>query len=146
MSDQTQPVKTTKKILIVEDETFIRELYARILRNQGYEVEEAADGEAGFEAISNGKYDLVLLDIMLPKMDGIAILQRLQTEQHGKITTPIVVLSNLDEELTIAKSVALGIRGYIVKSQCSNEQLKREVENYLKMEENKASSTNTVTG
>lgn len=144
MSDSTPQAQSKKKILVVEDETFIRELYARILRNQGYEVDEAADGEAGFEAISHGGYDLVLLDIMLPKMDGIAILQRLQGDQQGKLATPIVVLSNLDEELTIAKSVALGIRGYIVKSQCSNEQLKREVDTYLKMEENKVTSTSVM--
>lgn len=137
---------TKKKILIIEDETFIRELYARILRNQGYEVDEAADGEAGYEAILNGTYDLVLLDIMLPKIDGIAILQKLQEQQKGKLITPIVVLSNLDEELTIAKSVALGIRGYIVKSQCSNEQLKKEVDNYLKMEANKTTAGNSIQG
>ena len=132
MTDQPTP---KKRLLIIEDETFIRELYARILRNEGYEVEEAADGEAGYEAITQNDYDLILLDIMLPKLDGIGVLQKLQTERPDKLDLPIVVLSNLDEELTIAKSVALGIRGYLVKSQCSNEQLVREVANYLKQEE-----------
>ncbi len=123
------PIK--KKILIVEDELFIRELYVKVLEEDGYEIDQAEDGEIAFEKIHAGGYDLVLLDIMLPKMDGLTILEKLQNNPPIKQNNAIVLLTNLDQELTIAKGVSLGIRGYIIKSQNTPKQLKEEVIQYL---------------
>ncbi len=125
------PVQQKKKILIVEDELFIRELYVKVLEEDGYEIDQAEDGEIAYQKIHQGGYDLVLLDIMLPKMDGMAILEKLQTEPTINLNKAIVLLTNLDQELTIAKGVSLGIRGYIIKSQSTPKQLKEEVAQYL---------------
>lgn len=127
---QTPPSKG-KRILLVEDDLLIRELYGRVLRNAGYEVVEAVDGNSGYEAIKKDAYDLILLDIMLPGIDGLQILEKVTAERNGNLP-PIVILTNLDQDLTIAKGMAFGIRGYLVKSQCGPEELRQEVENYLK--------------
>ena len=129
MEQSSQSAK--KKILIVEDELFIRELYVKVLREDGYEISEAGDGETGYEAIHTGGFDLVLLDIMLPKMDGLSILEKLQKNPPLQPNNAIVLLTNLYQELTIAKGVELGIRGYIIKSQSTPRQLKQEVAAYL---------------
>lgn len=128
--DPIQP-QVKKKILIVEDELFIRELYVKVLEEDGYDIDQAEDGEIAYEKIHKGGYDLVLLDIMLPKMDGMAILEKIQSEQPLAPNKAIVFLTNLDQELTIAKGVSLGIRGYIIKSQSTPKQLKEEVAQYL---------------
>ncbi len=123
------PVK--KKILIVEDELFIRELYVSVLQDEGYIIDQAADGQEAFNHMHNGGYDLVLLDIRLPIMDGISVLEKLQTEPPISPNKAVVLLTNLDQELTIAKGVSMGIRGYLIKSQINPGQLKKEVETFL---------------
>lgn len=129
MVDIQTPKK--KKLLIVEDELFIRELYVKVLEEDGYDIDQAEDGQTAYDKIHAGGYDLVLLDIMLPKMDGLAILEKLQTNPPVVPNNAIVLLTNLDQELTIAKGVSLGIRGYIIKSQSTPKQLKEEVVQYL---------------
>jgi len=126
---QPAPVQ---KILIVEDDQYIRDLYVEILEDEGFFVENAADGEEGYKKIFHGGYDLVLLDIMLPKMNGLTILQKIQKE-----TLPmhpnrmIVVLSNLGQETTIAKALALGARGYMVKSDYTPTQVIYKIKEFL---------------
>ena len=70
----------TESILVVEDDQFIRELYIDILQDEGYDVDHAVDGEEGYAKLHMGGFDLVLLDIMLPKIDGIKILEKLKNE------------------------------------------------------------------
>lgn len=127
--NQTQPSK--QKLLIVEDELFIRELYVSVLQDEGYSIDQAADGEEAFNAMHKGGYDLVLLDIRLPKMDGISVLEKLQADPPLQQNKAVVLLTNLDQELTIAKGVSMGIRGYLIKSQINPGQLKKEVETFL---------------
>ena len=74
MDEQTKK----SRILVVEDETFLRDLYVEILADEGYEVDTAADGAEGLKKIQMGGYDLILLDIVLPKMDGIEILKNIK--------------------------------------------------------------------
>ncbi|TSC63593.1 MAG: Fis family two component sigma-54 specific transcriptional regulator, partial [Microgenomates group bacterium Gr01-1014_93] len=69
-----------KKILIVEDDQFLREFYEELLQGEGYSVDAAADGDQGLTKISQGGYDLILLDIMLPKKDGMQILRELRVK------------------------------------------------------------------
>jgi CheY-like chemotaxis protein len=131
-SAESQATSGQKRILIVEDELFIRELYARVLRAEGYAVDEAGDGLTGYQMMQKGGYDIVLLDIMLPHMDGIKILEKLQGEAPPpQPNKAILILTNLDQDMIIAKGIALGVRGYIVKSQLTPEQVKHEVKNYL---------------
>lgn len=129
--DPTTSVPAKKRILIVEDELFIRDVYVTVLSEDGYQIDQAADGAEGIAKMQEGGYDLVLLDIMLPKMDGIAILSELQKNPPKKSNKAIVLVTNMDKDSTIAKAVSMGIRGYLIKSQIDPGQLKEEVKNYL---------------
>jgi DNA-binding response OmpR family regulator len=120
-----------KKILVVEDELFLRELYVQILKDAGYDVDSAADGDEGLTKLQAGGYDLVLLDIVLPKRDGIQILKELQKSPPKNPNNAIIVMSNIDKEATIAEGVALGIKGHIVKSDYTPDQLLAEVKRIL---------------
>ena len=120
-----------KRILIIEDDEYLRDLYMEILTAEGFMVDQAVDGEEGYQAVTRGGYDLVLLDIMLPKKDGIAILRDLaQNPPEGK-NKVIVVLSNLGQESVIAEAVKLGARGHMIKSEMTPEQTVNEVKRYL---------------
>jgi DNA-binding response OmpR family regulator len=120
-----------KRILVVEDDQFLRELYVDILSSAGYQVEQAPDGEIGYAMIQKDGYDLILLDIMLPKLDGISILQKLSQEPSPPANRSIIVLSNLGQESVIAEAVSLGAKGYMIKSDLTPEQALNEVKRYL---------------
>lgn len=121
----------SKKILVVEDELFLRDLYVQILKDANYDVDQAADGDEALKKMMVGGYDLVLLDIVLPKRDGIQILKELQKTPPQKANGAIVVMSNIDKEATIAEGVALGIKGHIIKSDYTPDQLLAEVKRML---------------
>lgn len=121
-----------KKILIVEDDQYLRELYVEILEDEGYAVDHAADGEDGYQKMYKGGYDLVLLDIMLPKMDGIKILEKLKNETPPtKPNVSVVVLSNLGQESVIANAMSLGAKGYMIKSDHTPDQVILKVKGFL---------------
>jgi DNA-binding response OmpR family regulator len=123
---------SSKKILLIEDDKFLRELYAEIFRDEGYKVTEAKDGEEGYSEIVKGGYDLVLLDVILPKIDGFSILKKLKTETNVLLPNKaIVVLTNLDHSGPMAKAEELGIAGYIVKSNFTPNQLVEEIKKFL---------------
>lgn len=119
------------RILIVEDDLFLRELYIETLTSEGYTVENASDGEEGLNKIKAGGYDLVLLDIILPKIDGIQIMKTIQA--GGGTTQPnkaVVFLTNLDNADEIKEALQLG-KGYIIKSQITPAELIIKVKSYL---------------
>lgn len=121
----------SKRILVVEDEQILRDLYVTILKDAEFEVDQAADGIAGFAAMSKGGYDLVILDIMLPGMDGLTILSKLANQSPALPNKIIVVLSNLSRDSAIAQAVSLGARGYMIKSDYTPDQVVSEVKRYL---------------
>jgi len=123
--------KKNKSILIVEDEQYLRDLYKQILEEEGYMVETANEGETALELIKKNTYDLKLLDIILPKMDGISILENIAKTENKKFTN-VVLLTNLGQDPIIAKALNLGVRGYMIKSDYTPEELLKEVENYIK--------------
>lgn len=120
-----------KHILIVEDEQYLRELYQEVLQNEGYVVDTASDGEEGYQALLSNDYDLVLLDLMMPKLDGIAVLKKIQTEKRGKPLQNVVVLTNVPQHDAIDESISLGAKGYLMKSTMTPDDLVKEVKNYL---------------
>lgn len=124
--------KPAKKILIIEDDEYLRDLYIDILEAEGYYVEHAVDGEEAYAKLLTDGYDLVLLDIMLPKMDGLTILQKLQTESPAAHQARnIIVLSNIGQDTSIAKAVALGAKGYMIKSDYTPAEVINKVKEYL---------------
>ena len=104
-----------KRVLLVEDETNIRVMYADILRDSGYEVIEEGDGKGGLDSIMNGEWDLLLLDIMLPKLDGIEVLTRMKQDPRTK-DKPVVILTNLEDERIRETCLGLGVKEFLVKS------------------------------
>lgn len=121
-----------KKILIVEDEKYLRELYVEMLEEEGYSVDSKADGKDGYVAIKKGGYDLVLLDVMLPGIDGLEILKRIKDSPSEKPNKNIVLLTNLSMDLSISRGIALGIQGYLIKSDLTPGEFVEKVREYLK--------------
>lgn len=120
-----------KKILIVEDDQFLREFYQELLTSEGFLIDIAADGETAFNKISQGGYNLVLLDIMLPKKDGIQILRELQSNPPKSPNGAIVVLTNIGQDAIIKTCFEMGASGYMVKSALNPDQVLTEIHNYL---------------
>lgn len=119
-----------KKILIVEDDLFLRDLYAETLKDEGYTIDTAEDGEIALQKMLPGGWDLVLLDIVLPKLDGIAVMNKLKETPPVTPNKLIVFLTNLDKDDKIKQALTLG-SGYLIKSQITPGDLVREVKLYL---------------
>ncbi len=122
-----------KKILIVEDDQFLREFYEELLKTEGFIVDSAPDGEIGLAKMHQGGYDLILLDIMLPKKDGLQILKDLKMNPPVSPNGAVVTLTNLGQDAIIKTAFDLGIAGYMVKSALNPDQVLTEINNYLKV-------------
>jgi CheY-like chemotaxis protein len=109
------------KILLIEDEFAINDLYRQVLENAGFEVTAVFDGIQGLAAAQN-KPDLILLDIMLPKMNGIEVLQRLKSLELTK-NIPVILLTNLGQPNIVEEAYGLGAQGYILKVRINPGQL-----------------------
>lgn len=119
------------KILVVDDDLFLRELYVETLTDEGYTIESAVDGEEALAKIKQGGWDLILLDIIMPKMDGIQVMKSVVAS--GPLPAPnktIVFLTNLDNPEEIKEALQLG-KGYIIKSQITPADLIEKVKGYL---------------
>jgi two-component system response regulator VicR len=110
-----------KKILIVEDEKNIADIIEYNIRKQGYDTDVANDGEKGLAYALSGKYDLVLLDVMLPKMDGFEICRRIRE----RLDTPIIMLTAREEERDKVMGLELGADDYMTKPFSNAELLSR---------------------
>lgn len=108
-----------KNILIIEDEVIIAEMYADVLRQEGFNVTCIADGKDGLEAAQSGKYDLVLLDLMLPNVTGVEILHMLRdamiSPNFDRENHHIIVLTNLTEDDIMTKEISSKSEGYYLK-------------------------------
>lgn len=119
-----------KKILLVEDEDFIRELYTRQLTKAGFLVKSAIDGQAGLEILKNEIFDLLLLDIMLPGMNGLQLLREFKTHNpNSRMVT--ILLTNLGQEAVIKEGFELGAQAYLIKASYTPDQVITEVKNAL---------------
>ena len=104
----------SKKILIVEDETAIADAMKVGLDESGYQASVAYDGEDGLAKAKELKPDLILLDLMLPKKDGMTVLKEMREDDTTK-DIPVMILSQLSDTDKISEGVALGVVGYLVK-------------------------------
>jgi len=120
-----------KKILIVDDDLYIRDLYEELLKTDGFEVTTAADGEDGLKKITEGTYDLVLLDVMMPKLDGLGVLAKIR-ENSAKASTQVVLLTNLANDPTITEVIKNGqAKSYLIKSDMTPEDFVNKVKGLL---------------
>lgn len=120
-----------KRILIVEDDQFLREFYQELLQGEGYLVDVVGEGEMALKKIQEEEFDLILLDIMLPKKDGVSILRDLKTHPPKSPQASIVVLTNLGQDTIIKECFELGAAGYIIKSAMNPDQVLTEIKSYL---------------
>ncbi len=121
------------KILLVEDEKDIREVYLDILTENGHIVETAEDGITALSKMQQGGWDVVLLDIMLPQMNGIDVMHKIKEQPPTVPNKAVVFLTNIDQGEEIKKALSLG-SGYIMKSQISPGDLIELVNVYLKQQ------------
>lgn len=122
---------TGKKILLVEDDYFIQDIYQRAFVAAGYQITLASDGEEGKEKALAQPYDLILLDIMLPKMTGIEVLRLLRQPTASTAKTPILLITNLGQEEIIKQAFALGADGYMIKAQLKPGDVVAEVQTFF---------------
>lgn len=118
------------KVLLVEDEEFIRDLFKRQLDLSGFTTDAFGTGQDGLSAITKNAYDLVLLDIMLPDINGLQILQNIRQNPATK-NIVVVLLTNLGQDAVIKQGFELGADGYLVKAAYTPDQIVQEVKNIM---------------
>lgn len=116
------------KLLIVDDDPLIADMYSLKLKEAGFDVEVATDGRAGLEQIKHGGYDLVLLDVVLPILDGFEILAALQ---HEAGSPPIILLTNLGQKEDVDRGMALGAADYVMKAHYTPTEVVEKVKDVL---------------
>ena len=121
----------SKIILIIEDDSFLQGLEATKLQKEGYKIMVAKDNIEAFKTLEETKPDLILLDLMLPGVDGFAVLKQIrESKNFAKI--PVIVFSNLSEEKDIEKAKRLNISEFMIKSNFTLDELAETVKKLLK--------------
>jgi len=122
-----------KKILMVEDDAAMREIVIHKLQTHGFEVKEAEDGKKGIDILIQEKPDLVLLDLMLPEVDGFKVLETVRTNPDpGIANTPVIILSNLWSNKDILRTKALKVQAYMVKAYFTTEEILDKINEILR--------------
>lgn len=121
-----------KKVLIVEDDSFLQGLEATKLEKEGYGVIVASTGEEGMKKLNEAGIDLILLDLLLPDIDGFEILKKVRTMEPPMRDIPVIVFSNLSEQKAIDKSKELGATDFMVKSNFTLNELIKHIDTVLK--------------
>ena len=122
--------RTKKRILLVEDDPLIIKIYTGRLEKEGFQVDIAAKGGEVVKKLKGQKYDLVLLDLVLPELTGFEILQKIRREE-GLSGTKVLVLSNLGEKENVSKASRLGAVDYLVKAHYTPSEVIEEVKKIL---------------
>lgn len=120
-----------KTILFIEDESALQKTLGEILTQEGYEMVFALDGEVGLKLAKTKKPDLILLDLILPKIHGFEVLKKLKEDKETK-DIPIIVLTNLEGIADVDKALQLGATTYLVKAQYSLEEVVEKIKKTLK--------------
>ena len=119
-----------KSILIIEDEETLLRMLAEKLSHEGFKVWKALNGEEGMDMIKTKHPDLVLLDIIMPRMDGMHMLAQLRASAWGK-DVPVMILSNLSDDKRVAESLEHGVYDYLIKTDWSLEDVAKKVKEKL---------------
>lgn len=122
-----------KKILIIEDEKTIRFLLSQRLREEGFEVIEVIDGESGLQKLRDEKVDLVLLDIILPGIDGFEVLSKIKAEPSLS-SIPVVIMSNLGQQNEIERGLKLGASEFLLKANFTLDEIVSKIKRFLEKE------------
>lgn len=120
-----------KTILLVEDEPTLQKTLSLALTQEGYEVKSALDGEIGLRLARETKPNIILLDLILPKMDGFEVLDELKKNDETK-DIPVIVLTNLESSQDIEKALSLGASNYLVKANYDLKDVVEKVKDNIK--------------
>lgn len=124
-------MSASKKILIVDDDKFLLDIYSLKFKSGGFEIDTAFDGEDALKKIREAAPDILLLDIVMPGMDGIEVLKKIKDEKIGGGMT-IIILSNQSQQSDIDKATALGVDGYIIKASSTPSEVLVKVKDIIK--------------
>ena len=119
------------KVLVIEDDKFLRELIVRKLMKEGYDTDIAVDGEEGIKKIKEAKPDLVLLDLILPGIDGFEVLARKRKDPEIS-EIPVIILSNLGQKDEIERGFNLGAIDYLIKAHFTPREIIDKITSLLK--------------
>ena len=119
-----------QKILIVEDEEIVLDLLQRKLTQEGYGVFIAKDGEEGLKKMKEVKPDLILLDIVMPKMGGIEVMEEMGKEPDLK-KIPVIIISNSGEPVELDKAKKLGVKDWLIKTEFDPQEVLEKVKEQL---------------
>lgn len=124
----------TKKILVIEDDKFLLKIIKKKLSTEDYQLVQAMNGEEGLRAAREEKPDLILLDLVLPEMDGFEVLKKLKDNPTCS-AIPVIILSNLGEREKVNKGLKLGAADYLVKADLNPGEIVNRIK--LVLEKNK---------
>jgi len=119
-----------KKILFIEDESALQKTFGEVLKQEGYEMISALDGETGLRLAESEKPDLILLDLILPKIHGFDVLKKLKGDKETK-DIPVIVLTNLEKIEDVDKALELGATTYLIKAEYSLEEVVEKIKKVL---------------
>ncbi len=119
-----------KRILFIEDESVLQKTFGEILEQEGYEVISALDGEIGLRLAKEKKPDLILLDLILPKIHGFDVLKKLKEDKETQ-GIPVIILTNLEGIGDVDKALELGATTYLVKAQYTLEEMVEKIKKAL---------------
>lgn len=119
-----------KKILIVEDDVFIRDIYQVKFSQENFEVHVAEDGKKAVEKLQNIIPDIILLDIMMPYMNGMEVLRSIKEDERLK-NIPIIILTNISEKEKVNEGIEYGVTDYLIKSHFTPSEVVHKVDTLL---------------
>ena len=120
-----------KAVLLIEDEPTLQKTISEILIQEGYKMLNALDGEIGLQMALREKPDLILLDLILPKIDGFEVLENIRKNEATK-NIPVIVLTNLENAAAVERALALGAQSYLVKANYELEDVVQKVKQAIK--------------
>ncbi|MDD5415860.1 MAG: response regulator [Candidatus Daviesbacteria bacterium] len=123
-----------KQILIIEDEQVLLELLSDKFKDSGFIVSEATSAEDGIKKALQNLPDLILLDILLPKMNGLTMLKKLRQDPWGE-TVPVIILSNLSDQKKVSEAIEIGVYDFLVKSEVKLADIVKQVSEVLQPED-----------
>jgi len=122
------------KVLLVEDDTFLRDICFKKLIKEGFNVEAAVDGEEALKKVESFMPEIILLDIILPSIDGFEVLKKIRAHKNKIIkNVPVIMLTNLGQEEDVKKAMSLGASDYLIKAHFTTEEIVKKIKNKLGM-------------
>lgn len=122
---------TQQKVLIAEDDKFLANAYRVKLSNEGFDIRMALDGQEAMDILKDFKPDIILLDLIMPVMDGFATLEAIQKDPELK-KIPVLITSNLGQKEDMDRGLAMGASDYIIKTNMSIQNLVDKIKEYAK--------------